>query len=254
MPAHPGHAALRAGPGRTVPVGRRAAKPVFAGLPVVRRRGRAAFRIAASGQVRTHMVETFSNRRFEAHSLRSRAARRHPSRSLQSPPRSPLGPRRARSKVTGTWPLRARWSTGAIWKTPSASPFSEMDQDRIRRFRVGRWIGPGISSVSHHEGCQTPADRPRPRRFAVGFAEPCPADHRPAKQELARPRRYQALRAFICLAHWRINSINECLGLIAIGISVIFSVAIHRDSKLRKFRNVSFGDGPGQHHGIPCCA
>jgi len=30
-PAHPGHAALRAGPGRTVPVGRHAAKS-FAGL------------------------------------------------------------------------------------------------------------------------------------------------------------------------------------------------------------------------------
>ena len=36
----------------------------------------------------------------------------------------------------------------------------------------------------HPEGRQTAAGRTRPSRFAVGFAEPCTADHRPAEQSL----------------------------------------------------------------------
>ena len=36
----------------------------------------------------------------------------------------------------------------------------------------------------HPEGCQPPADAARPSRFAVGFAEPCTTDHRPAEQSL----------------------------------------------------------------------
>jgi hypothetical protein len=42
----------------------------------------------------------------------------------------------------------------------------------------------GTSSPGHREGCQTSADRSRPSRFAVGFAEPCPADQCPARQGL----------------------------------------------------------------------